>query len=121
MCVSCVCAQACTSILCENSERNKNPKSLQVVQAHVCVCVFVCVCVSMYVCVMCVCTGVYNSCTCILCENSVRNKNQYHCKWYKPSLRVCVFVCVCVCVCVHVCVCHVCVHRHVQVYFVKTV
>ena len=36
---------------------------------------------------------------------------------------VCVFVCVCVCVCVcvHVCVCHVCVHRHVQVYFVKTV
>ena len=83
----------------------------------VCMCMCVCVCVSMYVCVMCVCTGVYNSCTCILCENSVRNKNQYHCKWYKPSLCVCV----CVCVCVHVCVCHVCVHRHVQVYFVKTV
>ena len=75
MCVSCVCAQACTSILCENSVRNKKPISLQVVQAQsvcVCVCVFVC-------------------------------------------------VCVCVCVCVHVCVCHVCVHRHVQVYFVKTV
>ena len=113
----CVCAQACTSILCENSERNKNPKYLQVVQAQsVCVHVHVRVCVSMYVCVMCVCTGVYNSCTCILCENSVRNKNQCHCKWYKPSLCVCVCVCVfvCVCVCVHVCVCHVCVHRRVQ-------
>ena len=55
MCVSCVCAQACTSILCENSERNKNPKSLQVVQAHVCVCVFVCVCVCPCMCVSCVC------------------------------------------------------------------
>ena len=94
----------------------------------VCMCMCVCVCVPMYVCVMCVFTGVYNSCTCILCENSVRNKNQCHCKWYKPSLCVCVFVCVCVCVClcvcvcvfvcvcvcVHVCVCHVCVHRRVQ-------
>ena len=55
MCVSCVCAQACTSILCENSVRNKNPKSLQVVQAHVCVCVFVCVCVCPCMCVSCVC------------------------------------------------------------------
>ena len=65
------------------------------VQAQsVCVHVHVRVCLSMYVCVMCVCTGVYNSCTCILCENSVRNKNQCHCKWYKPSLCVCVFVCV---------------------------
>ena len=75
-------------------------------------------------CVSCLCA---QACTSILCENSVRNKNQYHCKWYKPSLCVCVcvcvYVCVCVfvCVCVHVCVCHVCVHRHVQVYFVKTV
>ena len=71
----------------------------------VCMCMCVCVCVSMYVCVMCVCTGVYNSCTCILCENSVRNKNQCHCKWYKPSLCVCVCVCVFVCVCVSMCVC----------------
>ena len=34
-------------MICENSVRNKNPKSLQVVQAHVCVCVWrgrVCVC-----------------------------------------------------------------------------
>ena len=68
MCVSCVCAQACTSILCENIVRNKKPISLQVVQAQsVCVCVFVsvcvcvcsCMCVFMYVCVMCVCTGMY--------------------------------------------------------------
>ena len=60
MCVSCVCAQACTSILCENSERNKNPKSLQVVQAqsvcvHVHVHVHVCVCVCVHVCVCHVC------------------------------------------------------------------
>ena len=53
-------------------------------------------------CVSCVCA---QACTSILCENSVRNKNQYHCKWYKPSLCVCVFVCVCVCVCVCPCVC----------------
>ena len=64
MCVSCVCAQACTSILCENSVRNKN-QYLQVVQAQsvcvcVCVCVFLCVCVCVCVCVsMCVCTGMY--------------------------------------------------------------
>ena len=105
----CVCAQACTSILIVKTVREiRTPSILQVVQAQsVCVHVHVrvCVCVSMYVCVMCVCTGVYNSCTCILCENSVRNKNQCHCKWYKPSLCVCVFVCVCVCVFVCVCVC----------------
>ena len=58
MCVSCVCAQACTSILCENSERNKNPKYLQVVHAQsVCVHVHVrvCVCVCPCMCVSCVC------------------------------------------------------------------
>ena len=56
MCVSCVCAQACTSILCENSERNKNPKYLQVVQAQsVCVHVHVRVCVCPCMCVSCVC------------------------------------------------------------------
>ena len=48
MCVSCVCAQACTSILCENSVRNKNPKSLQVGTSP---CVCVCVCgVDVFVC-----------------------------------------------------------------------
>ena len=53
----CVCARVCvrahrcvhswTCTICENSVRNKNPKSLQVVQAHVSVCVWrgrVCVC-----------------------------------------------------------------------------
>ena len=80
--------------------------SLQVVQAQsLCVCVCMCPCM----CVSCVCA---QACTSILCENSVRNKNQYHCKWYKPSLCVCVFVCVCVCVCVcvsmYVCVMCVC-------------
>ena len=120
MCVSCVCAQACTI-----HAHVYFVKTVREIRTYitasgtspvcVCACACACACVSMYVCVMCVCTGVYNSCTCILCENSVRNKNLYHCKWYKPSLFVCVFVCV------HVCVCHVCVHRHVQVYFVKTV
>ena len=48
-------------MLCKDSVRNKNPKSLQVVQAqsmcvhvhvcvHMCVCVFVCVCVCVCVC-----------------------------------------------------------------------
>ena len=52
--------------------RNKNPKSLQVVQARsVCVCVCVCVYVCVHVCVhMCV-----HSCTCTICENSVSDKN----------------------------------------------
>ena len=35
------CVHSCTCSVCENSVRNKNPKSLQVV----CVCVCVCVCV----------------------------------------------------------------------------
>ena len=56
-------------------------------------------------CVSCVCA---QACTSILCENSVRNKNQYLQVVQAQS------VCVCVCVCVHVCVCHVCVHRRVQ-------
>ena len=37
------CIHSCTCTICENSVRNKNPKSLQVVQAYVCVCVCVCV------------------------------------------------------------------------------
>ena len=41
-----------------------------------------------------------HSCTCMICENSERNKNRSIYKWYKPSLCVCVRVCVCVCVCV---------------------
>ena len=53
MCVCvCVCVRARTqgcvhSWTCTICVRNKNPKSLQVVQAHVCVCVWrgrVCVC-----------------------------------------------------------------------------
>ena len=56
-------------MLCEYSVRNKNPKSLQVVQAQS-LCVCVCVCVCMYVCVhVCVHRRVH-SCTCTLCENS---------------------------------------------------
>ena len=43
-------------ILCENSERNKNPKYLQVVQAQsVCVHVHVRVCVHVCVCHVCMC------------------------------------------------------------------
>ena len=67
MCV-CVCDKyvVCKLMymrLCENSVRNKNPKSLQVVQASLCVCVHVCV----YVCVcMCVCVCV---CVCVCDEN----------------------------------------------------
>ena len=66
-----MCVHSCTCTICENSVRNKNPKSLQVVQARsVCVCVCVCVC-----------------------------------------LCVCVSVCVCLCVCVSVCA-HVCTFMH---------
>ena len=86
------CVHSCTCTVCENSVRNKNPKSLQAVQdqslrvchGRTCICVFVCVHVcGGHVCV-CVCV-----CMCV---------------------RVCVYVCVrvCVCVCVRVCVC-VCV------------
>ena len=48
------CVHSCTCTICETSVRNKNPKSLQVVQARsVCVC---CVCVvCMCVCVVCMC------------------------------------------------------------------
>ena len=51
----CVCVRArahrCVhSWTCTICVRNKNPKSLQVVQAHVCVCVCVCVCVGVCVC-----------------------------------------------------------------------
>ena len=66
----------------------------------------------MHVCVCHVCLSrSVHLCTCTLCENSVRNKNQIecHCKWYKPSLCKCVCVYVCVCVCVCVCVWHGCV------------
>ena len=52
----CMCVHSCTCMICENSVRNKNPKSLQAVQAQS-VCVYVC-CV--YMCV----------CTCTLCKNS---------------------------------------------------
>ena len=72
--------------------RNKNPKSLQVVQASLCACVHVCVCVCVCVCVRahrCV-----HSCTCTLCDKSVRNKNP-------KSLQVVQAQSVCVCVCVH--------------------
>ena len=64
VCVCAVCAQVCTvhsctcndlihahATICETSVRNKNPKSLQVVQAQS-VCMYVCVHV-------CMCTGVY--------------------------------------------------------------
>ena len=62
-----MCVHTCTCTICENSERNKNPKYLQVVQAlsvcvHVRVCVRVCVCVCVqFVCVcVCVCVFVTN-------------------------------------------------------------
>ena len=112
--------------ICENSERNKNPKSLQVVQAQsVCVCVGVwvcvcaCMCVCMYVCVhvcvyacMCMCmyvrkrvyecTGMHIHAHVRFVKTILEIRTQSLCKLYKPSL--CVPVCVCgVCVCVCVC------------------
>ena len=40
---------SCTCTICENNMRNKNPKSLQVVQTQsLCVCVYVCVCVCVW-------------------------------------------------------------------------
>ena len=71
--------------------RNKNPRSLQVVQAQfVCVCTFVCLCVCMC---RIWCAGyvhnnasvyVHVQCTCMLCENNAQ------------SVCVCVYVRVCV-------------------------
>ena len=105
MCVSCVCAQACTSILCENSVRNMNQYHCKWYKPSLCVCVCVCVCVFVCVCVCpCVCA---QACTSILCENSERNKNPKY-------LQVVQAQSVCVHVHVRVCVCHVCVHRRVQ-------
>ena len=110
-------------VVCENSYKNKNPKSLQVVVqaqsvcvcvhmhvcvhmcvrvcvcAHACMCAHVCacVCVHMHVCVhMCV-----HSCTFTLCKESVRNKNPKYLQAVQAqSVCVHVRVCVCVCVCV---------------------
>ena len=100
----CVCTgvyNSCTCTLCENSVRNKNPKSLQVVQAQsVCVRVRVCVCVHVCVCYVCVHMCVH-SCTCTLCKDSVRNKNPKLLQAVQAqSVYVCAHVCVCVCVCV---------------------
>ena len=48
-CCVCTCVHSCTCTICDNSVRNKNPKSLQVVQAQsVCVHVRVCVCCDEY-------------------------------------------------------------------------
>ena len=118
MCVSCVCAQACTSILCENSVRNKNQYHCKWYKPSlcvcVCVCVFVCVCVCVCVCpCMCVSCVCAQACTSILCENSVRNKNQFTASGTSP---VCVSdECVCVCVCVRA---HTGVYIHGHVRFV---
>ena len=46
------------------------------------VCAQVCTFMYMYKCV--------HSCTCTLCENSVKMRTQSLSKWYKPSLCVCV-------------------------------
>ena len=47
------------------------------------------------------------SCTCTLCENSVRNKNPMSLLVVQAQ-SVCAYLCVRICVCV-VCVCGVCV------------
>ena len=65
----CVHTGLCTCTFYKKSVRNKNPKSLQVVQAqslcvHVCVCVCVHMCVCVYVCVCVVCVYV---CVCVVC------------------------------------------------------
>ena len=79
------CVHSCTYTLCENSARNKNPKSLQVVEAQsvcvcVCVCAHVCTFMHMYACLQ---VQVVQA----------------------QSVCVCVYVCVYVCACVRVRVC----------------
>ena len=79
------------------------------------VCVFVCVYVCVYVCVcmmnmlftkQCKCV---HSCTCKLCENSVRDKNPKSLKVVQAvCLRVCMCARACVSVCVYVCRVRVC-------------
>ena len=59
------CVHSCTCTLCENSVRNKNPKSLRVVQAQS---LCVSVCVHVRVCGMCVCVCV---CVCVLWHGRV--------------------------------------------------
>ena len=63
-------------MLCENGVRNKNPKSLQVVQTSASVCV---------------CTQM---CTFIYMRNTANGTSS-----------ACMCVCMCVCVCAYVCVC----------------
>ena len=114
----CKCVHSCKSTLCNNSVKNKNPKSLHVVHAQsvyvrVCACVCVCVCVcdeygvqAIYI-TMQVC-----SCTCtlyVLWEYSARNKNPKSLQVVQAqSLCVCVCVCVCAHRCVHSCTCTLC-------------
>ena len=76
--------------------RDKNPKSLQMAQpVPLCVCAHRCV----------------HSCTCTICDNSVRNKNPVTASGTSPdSVRVCVCVCA-----------QVCTYIHAHVRFVKTV
>ena len=97
-------------MLCEYSVRNKTQSHCKWYKPSLCVCVSVCVCVCMHVCVhMCV-----HSCTCMLCKDSVRNKNpkslqavqaQSVCVHVPVCVHMCVCLCVCMCVCVCVCVC----------------
>ena len=65
--------------------------SMRAYKCTVCVCA-VCVtniwCQAVYI-TMCVHKCVH-SCTCTLCENSVKMLTQSLSKWYKPSLCVCV-------------------------------
>ena len=85
-------------MLCEYSVRNKNQVTASGTSPVLCVCV----CVHAHRCV--------NSCTCMLCKDSVRNKNPKSLQAVQ-SQSVCVHVCVCMCVCMCVCVrVHVCVH-----------
>ena len=63
-----------------------------------------------------VCTGVYIHVHVRFVKIVGEIRTQGHCKWYKPSVCVCVYMCVCVfvcvcvvCVCECVCLCVVCV------------
>ena len=100
---------------------NKNPMSLQVVQAlSMCLCMCACVCVCVYsvsdengvLSYLHNNASVYIHAHVCFVKTVCEIKTQSHCKWYKPSLCmrvcvcvfVCVYLCVCICVCVFVCV-----------------
>ena len=77
--------QECTYVLCTRFHFCNNASVLYVYVLYVtniwCQAVYITMCVHKCV----------HSCTCTLCENSVKMRTQSLSKWYKPSLCVCVW------------------------------